>query len=287
MRHALFFTAVVASGALAAAAWGSHGATRVHLAYAGESPVPAGIYELAPGGKPVRISTGWNDGFPTWSPDGKSVAFDHPTKPTSRNTTCRIVVASGRSSKPIPGVTADCRGISWGRNGLIAFNDPKNAFWIVKADGSGLRKILSGGSSTLNPAWSPDGKMLAFGNGVAGGITVVGANGRGLHEITKPSLGSGDGFPAWSPDGKEIALVRSNLSDFTWSVMVVRSDGSGSKRLAKTHTQPDFVRPAWTADGSSIVFGSTDGLSIVSAAGGVSRILVPGHFLAQPAVAPK
>src|SRR5438132_10332116 len=95
MRHALLLTAVVASGAFAAAAWGSHSAARIHVAYAGETPVPAGIYELVPGGKAVRVSTGRNDGFPTWSPDGKSVAFDHPTKPTSRNQACQIVVATG------------------------------------------------------------------------------------------------------------------------------------------------------------------------------------------------
>jgi len=128
--------------------------------------------------------------------------------------------------------------------------------------------------------------MIAFGNGVFGGVSVVTATGRGLHDITKPSIPSADGFPAWSPDGKMIAFVRGN-PDFTWSVMVAHSDGSGAKRLAKTQTQPDFVRPAWTADGSSIVFGSVDGLSIVPAAGGASRLLVPGHFLAQPAVAPK
>jgi len=264
-----------------AAAWGASGAAKISLAYVGQG----GVYRLDPGKKAVRLSTGRGDQFPAWSSDGKSIAFLHQAKLPNGN--CQLVVISGTTRKAVPGVTAACRAISWGRNGLIAFNDPKNAVWVAKPDGSGLKKIVSANDgSTLNPAWSPDDKSLAFGNGVVGGITVVSANCRGLHEITKPALGSGDGYPAWSPNGKEIAFVRSN-PDFTWSVVVVRADGTGARRLAKIQNQPDFVRPAWTPDGSSIVYGDVGGISSVRAAGGKSRTLVAGQGLLQPAVAPK
>jgi Tol biopolymer transport system component len=287
LRRPFLLVAILAAGVLAAAASGSGRAPRIRLAYSSATIAPLGVFRVEPGAKPVRVSAGRGDGFPAWSPDGKSIAFDHPVNLPSNNPLCTLVVATGTSSKAVPGVRSPCRGISWGRNGLIAFNDSKNAVWVVKADGSGLKKIVNASDgSTLNPAWSPDGKMLAFGNGVAGGITVAGANGRGLHTITKPAFGSGDGYPAWSPNGKAIAFVRAN-PDFTWSVVVVHSDGTGAKTLAKVQNQPDWVRPTWTADSSSIVFGDVYGISIVSASGGASRILVRGQSLVQPAVAPK
>jgi Tol biopolymer transport system component len=269
LRRIFLLVATVAAGVLAASASGSQRAATIRLAYAGETPVPAGIYRVDPGAKAARLSKSRQDAFPTWSADAKSIAFDQAVKPGSPNTNCRIAVvpATGGAIHAIAGVTAACRSFSWFRTGWIAFNDPKNAVWIVKPDGTGLRKLMrASGSSTLNPACSPDGKLIAFGNAVFGGITVVGANGSGLHAITKPAIGSGDGYPAWSPNGKEIAFVRSN-PDFTWSVIVVRSDGTGLKKLVKTQTQPDFVRPAWTADGSSIVYGDVNGISIVPASG--------------------
>lgn len=284
----LLVALLLAAGELVASASGSQRAAPVRLAYAGETPVPWGIYRLERGAK-VRLSKSRQDSFPAWSADAKSIAFDQAIKPGNPDTNCRIAVVSetGGAIHAIPGVIAACRSFSWFRTGWIAFNDPKNAVWIVKPDGSGLRKLVAASDgSTLNPACSPDGKLIAFGNGVFGGISVVGASGSGLHTITTPAAASGDGFPAWSPNGKEIAFVRGN-PDFTWSVIVVRSDGTGLKRLVKTSTQPDFVRPAWTADGSSIVYGDVNGISIILAAGGTSRTLVAGHFLAQPAVAAK
>jgi dipeptidyl aminopeptidase/acylaminoacyl peptidase len=250
--------------------------------------VPFGIYRIDPGGKPVRLSTSRQDEYPAWSPDGKSVAFDQAIKPGNPKSDCRlaVVAAGGGASHAVPGVTAACRAFSWGRNGLIAFNDPKNAVWVVRSDGSGLRKLVGASADALNPAWSPDGRLLAFGNGVFGGLQVVGSNGKGLHAITNPQAGPADGYPAWSPDGKTIAFARTNPTDFTVSIMVARPDGTGIRRLVKLMQDVSVARPSWTPDGSSIVYADPFGIAFVPVAGGAHRILVHGMY-DQPAVAPK
>ena len=286
MRYAALSLVMLAAGGVATSAIGSVGAARIGIAVISQPPSPPGVYLIGSGARPARLSTHRFDQYPTWSPDAKSIAFDQAIQQNAKSA-CRIAVvpAGGGGSHTVPGVTTACRPFSWGRNGLIAFNDPKNAVWVVKPDGSGLRKIVAANADALNPAWSPNGQMLAFGNGVAGGLQVVGSDGTGLHAITKPKLGVGDGYPSWSPNGKEIAFVRSN-PDFTWSVVVVSSAGRGARQLVKTQNQPDSVRPSWTPDGSSIVYGDPFGIAVVPSAGGKHRILVNGQYQ-EPAVAPK
>jgi len=58
------------------------------------------------------------------------------------------------------------------------------------------------------PAWSPDGKWIAFTDFVEGGlqISVVGADGKDYKVLTKTGTNA---FARWSADGRKIAFVRS------------------------------------------------------------------------------
>src|SRR5689334_21237660 len=116
MRRGVLLLAALVAASSAANASGSAGPGHLRVAYVARTPFPVGVYRADPGTKPVRLSNGRVDVYPTWSPDGKSLAFDHAAKPSARNLTCQIVVVRGKSTKPIPGVTAGCYGITWGRN---------------------------------------------------------------------------------------------------------------------------------------------------------------------------
>lgn len=82
---------------------------------------------------------------------------------------------------------------------------------IFDARGKNSRSIYNGGKDgqLTFPAWSPDGKAIAFGFGSyftgharPAAIDIVNADGAGLRALTE---GPGNaGFPSWSPDGKQI-----------------------------------------------------------------------------------
>jgi Tol biopolymer transport system component len=138
-----------------------------------------------------------------------------------------------------------------GANGRIVYDANWYGLAIVNPDGSGTTYIPHTGDAN-SPAWSPDGRKLAF-QGENGGdedIYVINGDGSGRTELTFSSAFDGD--PAWSPDGRSIAFesTRGGNSD----VFVI--DVNGVKETQLTTTPGFDGDPAWSPDGSKIVFTS-------------------------------
>jgi TolB protein len=157
-------------------------------------------------------------------------------------------------------------GASAPGGGLIAFTGGGyDEIYVMAADGSGQRPLTS--STDRNhaysgsPAWSPDGKQIAFAIRFAGSDTrsdiyVLAADGSGQRRLTTTPEGNYD--PAWSPDGKRIAFygTRGRSGD----IYVMAADGSGQRRLTTTPTGPPAASsgwPAWSPDGKRIAFASS------------------------------
>lgn len=131
----------------------------------------------------------------------------------------------------------------------------------IHPSGEGIQQLTKGPHSSIAPAFSPDGKRIAFARtGV--GILTMNLDGTGVRRLTANGR---DSSPAWSPDGRQIAFVRPSTA--AWTVHVMTSSGAGERRLPKA---PPSGRPSWTADGLLIPSGG-DLLRIDPATGHVLK----------------
>jgi Tol biopolymer transport system component len=159
--------------------------------------------------------------------------------------------------------------------------------WVMNADGSGatpLTKLqLTSGADSFAPAWSPDGKKIVFqskraldgtDNAIgANNIWAINADGTGATPLTNlTAIGADSTRPIWSPNGSKIACVSKRALDptsnaannnDTGNIWVMNADGSGAKPLTNlTAATADSDRPAWSPDGSKIVFDSRRALDL-------------------------
>ncbi len=139
------------------------------------------------------------------------------------------------------------------------------SMYLMSVDGSDLHTLLGGSAVAPQPAWSPDGRYLAFVASDTGStfnigypaqsqitsqIFVVNANGSNIEQVTQ---GSGNkSHPSWSPDGEHIAFSGYD-ANFDLDIYVVDKNGANLTNL--THpfeSNEDY--PVWSPDGSQIAF---------------------------------
>ena len=75
----------------------------------------------------------------------------------------------------------------------------------MNADGSGQRRLTRNPARDMDPAWSPDGRRIAFDRGGTQQIWLMNPDGSGQRSLT-PAAGWRSRDPDWSPDGRKIAF---------------------------------------------------------------------------------
>jgi TolB protein len=141
---------------------------------------------------------------------------------------------------------------------FVSTKDGVYDLYAMNADGSDQQRLATGkhGSASTpggldfanEPAWSHDGKRIAFVSTRFGnrGILVMDANGKDVRLLTS-SVG-GDSHPTWSPDGQRIAFTRGK----TPALWVIGANGKGATRI--TDVAAAESDPAWSPDGKWIAF---------------------------------
>jgi TolB protein len=158
---------------------------------------------------------------------------------------------------------------------LIAFTsnrDKVGHIYTVKPDGTDL-KVTSSDNLTSDglPAWSPDGSKIAFSSNQSDNYEIWTMNADGSGRVKLTNRQGRNFLPHWSPDGKQIAFTGEVLNvDLVHDIeiFVVNSNGSGlapltgSARLdpatggGQTAAALWNGVPAWSPDGSKILFSS-------------------------------
>jgi Tol biopolymer transport system component len=149
---------------------------------------------------------------------------------------------------------------------LLAFSAGRgwnSDIYVIRADGSGLRRLTRSPRREDTPTWSPDGKRLAFRVWTRSRddeeIYVMNADGSGRHDISRDPDAI-DRSPAWAPDGRSIAYA-TGLDDgpdgYLDDIWLMSPDGGDKRPL--THRPGIDEYPVWSRDGSQIAFACTDG----------------------------
>jgi TolB protein len=162
------------------------------------------------------------DTDPVWSPDGKQIAF-----------------VSGRSGSLL----------KWYALNIYVMDANGNN--VVRLTGRSKNSSPDTNTGYAHPAWSPDGKKIAFGHGDA--IYLMNADGTNLVKITdahQPYVS--EISPSWSPDGRYITFLEDSDNNGSSDIYIIRMDGSGRKQLTS-----NFIfetDPAWSPDGKKLIF---------------------------------
>jgi Tol biopolymer transport system component len=130
--------------------------------------------------------------------------------------------------------------------------------FTVRADGSELRQVTSGPGDKSSPAFSPNGRSIAYrlwqnGDGTES-IVVIGAGG-GSPTILATNATTGPectrGNLTWSPDGSSLIFRVSSVCDSRFDLFIGPADGSApAKRLLAPGI--DSAHATWSPDGTKI-----------------------------------
>jgi Tol biopolymer transport system component len=103
-----------------------------------------------------------------------------------------------------------------------------------------------------SPAWSPDGKRIAFYSERDGNAEIYLMNVDGTAVTRLTDTRADEGYPAWSPDGRTISFDSDRGGNF--DIYAMNPDGTNVRPLTR-HPSRD-VSATWSADGTAIVFMS-------------------------------
>ena len=165
----------------------------------------------------------YDSGWAVWSPDGKRLAFDSSRTDHTPNDSHHV-----------------------------------NDVFVMKPDGSGVKKLTDSKGVSGDAAWSPNGSSIAFDadRGNRSGLSaiyVMDANGTKVRRVTNPRAPLSDYKPRFSLDGTHLTFTRARgtADHAPAALFTVRLDGSGLHRVTSYALRVDDSD--WSPDGKRIV----------------------------------
>jgi Tol biopolymer transport system component len=231
------------------------------------------IYTLKADGSDQRRVTEHtlNDTDPSWSPDGRRIAFTRfqPRQgafPTQFPTQTDIWITEADATGAWPLTETESTWEShpaWSPDGRIAYVawelDPENpdsnrhAVVVAESDGSDATTIHTRGFPIRQLAWSRDGSRLAFFSNAK--IWMMNANGGELKQFLSGFEGDFwiEKGPSWSPDDDRLAFD-AHQGALVPHAIYVTSPGPSAPVQRLTSNNTGEEEPAWSPDGSRLAF---------------------------------
>jgi TolB protein len=157
------------------------------------------------------------DGTPAWSPDGSRIAFTRATFPEGREGAELDLYTVAMDGTRLQRIVSGGGDPSWSPDGTrIAYSSIRDRFgrtcfqecatsgeiYIAEPDGTAQRRLTRNRADDGSPAWSPDGRRIAFSSDRAERqdeteIFVMNADGSNVRRLTRNRVW--DLEPAWRP----------------------------------------------------------------------------------------
>ena len=158
---------------------------------------------------------------------------------------------------------------------------------VADADGHGPQSIVGSPEPLLSPAWSPDGRKLAYVSFEQGNSAIYMQDvSTGARELLSSGKGI-NGAPAFSPDGRKLALTLSRTGN---PEIYIRDMATGRTDQITQHWSID-TEPAWSPDGRHVYFTSDRGgrpqiYKVPVTGGSPERVTLEGEYNARASIAP-
>ena len=174
------------------------------------------------------------------------------------------------------------QGAAVGHIAFSSYRGESHDIYIIDTNGQHLQNLTNSPDiSELSPAWSPDGRYLAYHayHNRNADIYVLDLATQVRRRLTDHL--SEDRAPAWSPDGKWIAFISNRRA--TYEIYIINAKGGDARLLTRLRDRHNFA-PAWSPDSRWIGFFSV-GTQVGNPSPRIYRVSIDGKQLEQLAPA--
>ena len=228
------------------------------------------IWTMHPNGSnPVNLTQDTAiDLHPTWSPSGEQILFVS-FREEGKEASLYLMGADGNNIRKVLNNWYSRSSAAWAPDGKRIASVRDGVLYIITLDDKSVVPVAETGFETIgDPAWSPNGKEIAF-------IYFSRNQGYALRLLDVQSLKQKvilaqletyphKSYPTWSPDGKQIAFVlhksrtlRNFIDAASWqdeeTIYVINRDGSNLRQLV-SEKGPDAIHPTWSPQGDEIIY---------------------------------
>ena len=179
------------------------------------------------------------------------------------------------------------RGVNATRIAYVTRAANRYTLRITDADGEGGQVALASPQPIISPAWSPDGRLLAYVSFESGKAVVMVQDVLSGERRSVAAFRGSNSAPAWAPDGKRLAVTLSR--DGSSQIYLLNLDGGDLRRLTKSNAID--TEATFSPDGQSIFFVSDRGggpqiYRMAGDGGSPERVSFNGSYNISPSISP-